>query len=102
MVLNDVLILCKENINKDGLGVESVVLDEKEVYCTVSDITQKEFSAAGTQGLKPRYKFNIANFADYDGEEIVKYRGELYSVYRTFRANNESIDIYVEAKKGVS
>lgn len=102
MILNDVLILCKENIEKDGLGIESVVLDEKEVYCTVSDITQREFSAAGTQGLKPRYKFNIANFADYDGEEIVKYKDELYSVYRTYRADNESIDIYVEAKKGVS
>lgn len=37
---------------------------------------------------------------DYDGEPIVEYNGQRYSVYRTYIGRDDTIELYVERKGG--
>ena len=71
------------------------------MYCNVSSVTRAEFFDAGRQGLNPEYRFTM--FAgDYDGESVVGYKGRLYSVYRTYIAKTDIIELYVERQGGTN
>ncbi len=94
----DVLILISQNITTDEYGREQATESEKSVFCEVYSITQTEFYAAANTELQPEYRFNVF-FADYSGEETVKYQGKRYSVYRTFR-NGDYMELYAERKTG--
>lgn len=37
---------------------------------------------------------------DYNGEDIVEIDGNRYSVYRTYRAKADEIELYLEKKAG--
>lgn len=39
-------------------------------------------------------------FGDYEGETLVGYNGRMYSVYRTYQAKTDIIELYVERKGG--
>ena len=41
-------------------------------------------------------------FGDYEGESIVEYNGETYSVYRKYQTNTDTIELYVERKGGTN
>lgn len=58
---------------------------EKEIFCRVSGITRSEFYAAATAGLEPEWTIHISDFRDYNGERLVRYKGQLYSVIRVYR-----------------
>ena len=38
---------------------------------------------------------------DYQGEQIAVVGGVRYSVYRTYHAKNETLELYLERKAGV-
>lgn len=99
---SDVIKLVAETPVRDGYKVLTVHKNEREVYCTVNRVTQTEFFKAGEQGLKPQYRFTIANTEDYQGEKVVVYRGKEYAVYRSYVKNTEAVELYVEEKVGVN
>ena len=39
---------------------------------------------------------------DYNGEPIVEYNGQRYSIYRTYIGKNDMIELYVERKGGTN
>jgi len=51
--------------------------------------------------LNPAYKMTMFS-GDYDGESIVEYLGETFSVYRTYQSNTDTIELYVERKGGTN
>ena len=84
----------------DEYGVSRKTETSREVYCNVSSVSFSEFFQGGQAGLKPEYRFTM--FApDYANETIVEYNEVRYSVYRTYKARNDSIELYVERKVGV-
>ncbi len=78
---------------RDGTPVET------QVYCQVDSVTRAEFFEAGRNGLRPEYRFTIF-FAEYSGERTVIYNGVAYSVYRTYHARTDVLELYVEKKAG--
>lgn len=38
---------------------------------------------------------------DYQGEQIAVVDGVRYGVYRTYRAKNETLELYLERKAGI-
>lgn len=72
---------------------------ETQVYCQVDSVTRAEFFEAGRNGLKPEYRFTIF-FDEYNGERTVIYNGVAYSVYRTYHARTDVLELYVEKKAG--
>lgn len=61
----------------------------RDVFCDVLSIGTAEFYQAASSGLKPEYKFVIADYMDYTGEKEVEYEGVRYSIKRTYRTGRE-------------
>ena len=98
---NDVMYLIAREYAMDDNGIRRPVETERKVFCDVSSIGAKEFFDAGRNGINPQLRFVV--FAhDYKDETIVKYNGERYSVYRTYRSHNDTIELYVERKGGTN
>ena len=81
-------------------GVARKTETSREVYCNVSSVSASEFFQGGQNSMRPEYRFTMFSY-DYGGEMIVEYNDMRYSVYRTFKARNDTIELYVERKVGV-
>lgn len=95
----DEITLVQETNTQDSIGMWNKVLTEHNILCEVHSITRQEFFEAGRNGMTPEYKFTIF-WDDYAGERIVKYKGNHYGVYRTYRAG-DYMELYVERKAGL-
>ena len=96
--MTGVIKLIKETVSVDSLRMETVTETERTVFCEIDSVSQTEFFAAQDADLKPEYRFTVF-FGDYEGEKIVKYEGERYGVYRTYRAG-DYMELYAERKAG--
>lgn len=96
-----VLYLVSVTFQKDAYGVNRATRTERKVYCDVASVTSAEFFQGGAQGLKPDLRFTMSMF-DYNEEEECIFEGKTYSIYRTYRGKNDTIELYVEKKQGVN
>lgn len=88
-------------VNYDDYGVARKTRTAREVFCKVESVTRAEFFDAGRSGLNPEYRITMF-FGDYNGESVVGYKGRLYSVYRTYHAKTDIIELYVERQGGTN
>ena len=91
-------LVSRTEVDVDDIGNETCTETTREVFCEVYSITQSEFFAAANTELNPEYRFTIF-FGDYEGEDILEYHGNRYSVYRTYRAGDD-LELYAERKIG--
>lgn len=98
---SDVITLIGILREQDEYGRWKEVPTSKEVFCQVDSVTQREFYEAGRNGLNPSFKFTIF-FGDYNEEPIVQYKGNQYSVYRTYLRRDDKLELYVERKGGTN
>ena len=61
----------------------------RDVFCAVRSIGQAEFYEANARDFYPEMKFVLADYLEYDGEQLVEYNGKRYRVLRTYRAGQE-------------
>lgn len=69
----------------------------KEIFCEIASISQSEFYAAVQSGFKPTLKVKIADYYDYDNEDLLLYNSEEYNIIRTYR-NGTSIELTAESR----
>jgi len=96
---SDLITLYADTITYDDYGVPVKTRSSRDVFCKVDSVTRSEFFDAGRSGLKPEYRITMF-FGDYEGETLVGYNGRMYSVYRTYQAKTDIIELYVERKNG--
>lgn len=72
---------------------------ERTVFAQANSVSRAEFFAGGENGLRPEYRFSMLD-AEYNGERTVVYNGVYYSVYRTYHARTDIIELYVQLKAG--
>lgn len=96
--MNDVLILISKTITTDAYGREVIQETERQVFCKVDSISQSEFYNAANTELNPEFRFTVF-FGDYQGEDVCKFNGNRYAVYRTYRAGDD-LELYTERKIG--
>ena len=89
------------NRTQDEYGRWVATPTAKEVFCQVDSITRAEFFDGGRNGLNPEFKFTMF-FGDYNGESVVEYADNTYSVYRTYLRRTDIIELYVERKGGTN
>ena len=82
-----------------GVWVESPT--SRMVFCQVDSVTRAEFFDGGRNGLNPEYRMTMF-FGDYNGEKLMSYNGQTYSIYRTYQGKNDTIELYVERKGGTN
>lgn len=99
--MDDVLKLITVTFTTDEAGVRRESRSSRTVFCRCDSVTRTEFFGAGRDGLNPAYVFTV--FAgDYGGEELVEYHDEAFAVYRTYRADSDYIELYVQRKGGTN
>lgn len=91
---NEVIYLVTKQSATNEVGDQIETLVKEMRFAKLMSIGQAEFYQAQAQGLKPEIKFKLADYLDYEGQEIVIYNGFQYKVLRTFRTGNE-IEIVV-------
>lgn len=96
---SDIITLYKDTVTYDDYGVAVKTRTGRDVFCKVDSVTRSEFFEAGRAGLNPEYRITMF-FGDYEGEAIVGYNGRTYSVYRTYQAKTDIIELYVERRVG--
>lgn len=94
------ITLISEAYGKDEYGIETVTESNRTVFARVMSISGREFYNAGNSNIKPEFKM-IVNPDEYGGEKILTYSGQRYSIYRTYRNLENSLELYVERKEGV-
>lgn len=73
----------------------------RRVFCDVGSVSASEYFEAAQVGIAPEYR--VTMFApDYQGEQIAQLDGVTYGIYRTYRGKNETIELYLERKSGVT
>lgn len=80
--MNEVLTLIKGDVSRD-------------VFCRLASIGMKEFYEANARDFFPEVKFILADYLDYNNEQLVEHNGQRYRVLRTYRAGQE-LEIVVE------
>lgn len=74
--------------------------EERMIYANVTSVTGSEWFEGSRNGLNPEFRFRV--FApDYHGEEILKYNGRYYAIYRTYLERNDILELYAERRHGV-
>lgn len=96
---SNTLKLVAETYTENAIGVYEPKETETEVFCSIESITQREWAEASRQGFNPETKATINRY-EYNNEQIVVIEGKRYSVYRTFVAKGEKIELYLERKVG--
>ena len=98
---SDVIYLIGTTQTQDDNGVWRPTTTRRKVFASRGSITRAEFFEAGRNGLNPQHVFNVF-FGNYQGEEVVEYNGKTYSVYRTYQAGTDDLELYVERKGGTN
>lgn len=98
---SDIVTLYADTVTYDDYGVAVKNRTAREVFCKVDSVTRAEFFEGGRSGLNPEYRVTMF-FGDYSGEVVLEYNGRMYSVYRTYQAKTDIIELYVERKGGTN
>ena len=85
--------------SKDEYGVDRATETKNEIFAKVGSISGREFFNAGVNDIKPELKL-IVNSYEYNGEKIIEYGATKYTVYRTYQASENSLELYVQRKVG--
>lgn len=94
-----VIYLIAETYTPDTYHVLRPSQTLHKVYCQVDSVTLSEWSEGSRYGLNPEYRMRM--FApEYKGEQLLKYNGDVYQIYRTYRSRDDSIDLYVQRRQG--
>lgn len=91
MVVNEVATLIKR-VYTAGVWTET----ERQVFCGIRSIGQSEFYQANATAYRPELKIVLADYLEYNGENIVQYNGQRYRVVRTYRTGLE-LEIVLES-----
>lgn len=95
MIRADVIDLIKETASAHGVH-DSVTETARTVFCTVQSVTRNEYYTALNSGVQPEFVFKLALFDDYQGERVVRYKGQKFRVVRTYRTSDDGIEITCE------
>lgn len=110
-MIDGVATLISEAETYDQYGNRVGTLTERDVFCRVSGVTRSEYYQAATVDLQPEITITLSDYADYQGEKVVRMDGVLYSVIRTYRdagshhsgrgMDANAIELVLERKIGV-
>lgn len=95
MMRADVIDLITESDAAHGVHA-TVTETARTVYCTVRSASRSEFYSAMNAGVRPEWVFVLALAEDYQGERVVRYKGQKLRVIRTYITDSDGIEITCE------
>lgn len=93
------IYLVDQTYSENDAAIISEQPTERMVLADVTSVSLSEWSEGSRIGLNPEIRFTMF-YPDYHGEEILKYNGNYYTIYRTYIGRNATIDLYCERRHG--
>lgn len=96
------IYLISETIEYDAIRQPIVTAtSRREVLAQFRSVARAEWFEAGRNGLRPNITF-VVRYIDYEGETLIEWDGEMYSVYRTFLNRGDQVELYCEKRGGLN
>ena len=101
--MDDVALLIQScSYTEDEIGNRIPKEVTREIFVRAQSITRAEYFSASQAGLAPDVML-VTAICDYEGETELFFRGERYSVYRTYQEQeSDQVELYLRKKAGVS
>lgn len=96
---SDTAYLISESYTQNDFGVYEKRTEKRKIFCNVTSVTNQEWFEGGRNGLNPQFRFIIYSF-EYLGENVIEYKGNLYTIYRTYIRSQDELELYAEKKQG--
>jgi SPP1 family predicted phage head-tail adaptor len=93
--MTEILILIQRTVGRDDQGDPVIQETPRVVLCGVRSIGQQEFYQANATDFHPELKLVLADYLDYQDEQLVDYNSRRYRVIRTYRTGQE-LELIVE------
>ena len=91
--------LLSASYSQDSIGQWVKTIEKRQVFGQVSSVTANEFFAGGQNGYKPDIRITMFAY-DYQGEDDLELDGKIYTVYRTYFARTDTVELYCERRVG--
>ena len=83
----------------DEYGNEVQTVTDTTVFVQPRGVYNAEFYNAAQAGLHPSITFVLTNRADYNGEKVIEWEGQLYNIIRTdWNAQRDTISLICEER----
>lgn len=99
--MDAICTLIQKTMTTDELGYPIATETTYDTFCKVESVTRSEFFNAGKAGLTPEYVFTV-NAVEYEGQPEVEYEGKRYTIYRTYKTDEDMMELYAEYRSGVT
>jgi len=97
-MIDDIVELVAVRMHKNKYGVDEKHEIKRPVYAKIKSVSQTEFFKAAQTDLNADFVFCIF-VGDYNGEEMVGYKGKTHRVYRVYY-NGDTVELYAESRVG--
>lgn len=77
---------------RDEIGQMIPTEAETNLFAIVRDVSGSE-SERPVEGLRPSKVFDVL-MTEYDGQEVIEYKGARYHIYRTYLRDDARIELY--------
>lgn len=101
--MDEILTLIQQTRGSDEYGDPVITETTRVLLCREASIGQSEFYQAHANGLKAELKLIIADYLDYNGEQLLRYtplgqsKENTYRILRTYRNGQElELTCYLE------
>lgn len=95
-----VISLIAETVVESDLHVpQAVQQTERDVFADVTSVTGSEWFEGGRNGIVPEYRIVVFKY-DYQGEQLLRYNGTVYQIYRTYDRRTDELELYCARRKG--
>lgn len=97
--LDNICTLLSEAIEEDEIGNQISKYSEREIFCAELPVYSSEFYNASQQGIKIQ-KILVIDVDEYTKEEVAKYDGTIYVIFKTFLRSDGLLELYCSQKVG--
>jgi hypothetical protein len=93
--------LASETVTKDATAQKHHEKDYRLCVGKLFSVYQSEYFDAAQAGIRPSFKIEMYA-VDYHGEKVLKYDGEDYVIYRTYKIGTDKIELHCAERVGVN
>ena len=95
-----VISLIAETVVESALHVpQAIQQTERDIFADVTSVTGSEWFEGGRNGIVPEYRMIVFKY-DYQGEQLLRYNGTVYQIYRTYERRTDELELYCAKRKG--
>ena len=98
---NELKLISRSPAWRDRRGQVIYSETSRATLCEVVPISRDEYFRGAENGINAEFEFKI-NPIEYNHEKIVEFEGRRYSIYRTYQAGSDTLELYAEFVPGVA